>query len=257
MSTLPTVIITGASRGIGRGIAIDLAKTGKYKLCLLSRSRTGLFETKRLALEANKNAVIKCVECDLLDTDGLKSTLIDICENYGPLHVLINNAGAGGSGNAFKANLKYWDFMLDVNLRSLIHSTAICLPYLKTAKTVCKNDNIAIINIGSISSTIGGVTPDSSMYTATKFGVLGFSESIFEDAREAGIKVSCVMPAFVDTEMVRKIYSPKELDYSKMVKISDIAKCIQFILNCSTAACPTQIIIREQQTPKKPKFGKL
>lgn len=254
MSTLPTVIITGASRGIGRGIAIDLAKSGKYKLCLLSRNVNGLSETKRLAQKENSNAMIKCIKCDLSDMDGLKSILIDICENYGPLHVLINNAGAGGSGNAFNANLKHWDFMLDVNLRSLIHSSAICLPYLKQAKSRNNDDNVAIINIGSISGTMGGLEPNSSIYISTKFGVLGFTESVFEDARESGIKVSCIMPAFVDTEMVRKIYSPKQLNFSRMIKISDIAKSVQFILDCSTAACPTQIVIREQQTPIRAKM---
>lgn len=248
MTSKQTVIITGASRGIGRGIAISLANIGRYKLCLLSRNKNGLLETKRMIEKVNKNVMVKCVECDLSNLKQLKATILDICENYGPVGVLINNAGAGGSGNAFKANLKHWDFMLDVNLRSLIHITAICLPYLQKVK------NAAIINIGSTSSTIAGVTPDSSIYVATKFGVLGFSEAIFKDAREYGIKVSCIMPAFVDTEMVRNIYSNQQLDFDKMIKISDIAKGVEFILNCSNSACPTQIVIKEQKNPIKSKL---
>ncbi len=245
----PTAIITGSSRGIGRGIAIQLSYTNKYKLCLLSRNINGLNETKKLCEEINGDAVVKCYQCNVADRTQLTNILQDIGANYGPLCVLINNSGVGDSGNALTADLDHWDKMLDVNLRAVTTATRICLPFLK--QSALNNDNVSIINISSMAGTLRAIGPNKTMYSATKFGVVGFSESVFEDVKEFGIKVSCINPGFVDTKMVRDLKKAKTLRFNNMIKVSDIAKSVQYVLDCSKYCCPTQIFIRAQGNPIK------
>lgn len=163
----PTAIITGASRGIGRGIAIQLAYTNKYKLCLLSRDINGLNQTKQLCEKVNADCNIKCYPINVADTKQLIITLKDIGNNYGPLSVLINNSGVGDSGHALSADLDHWDNMLNVNLRAVTTATRICLPFLK--KSALKDDNVSIINISSVAGTMRAIGPMRSMYSATKY----------------------------------------------------------------------------------------
>eukprot|EP01084_Bolivina_argentea_P245819 411482_1 len=104
MAEKPTVILTGASRGIGRAIAIQLSLNDKYKLCLLSRDLNGLNETKKLCQAIKPETFVKCFQCDVSIPTELQSILLDVCNNYGPLHVLINNAGVGAI--EFKSHTK-------------------------------------------------------------------------------------------------------------------------------------------------------
>eukprot|EP01084_Bolivina_argentea_P245820 411483_1 len=249
MAEKPTVILTGASRGIGRAIAIQLSLNDKYKLCLLSRDLNGLNETKKLCQAIKPETFVKCFQCDVSIPTELQSILLDVCNNYGPLHVLINNAGVGDSGNSLNADFNHWDKMLNVNLRSVTQSTAICLPYLK--KSAVTNDNVTIINISSVAGTLRVQSPGMSMYSATKYAVFGFSESVFQDVKDYGIKVSCIMPGFVDTEMVRKLKKRDTLEFKNMMRASDIAQSVQYVLNCSRYCCPNQIVLRAQRNPIK------
>ena len=86
-----------------------------------------------------------------------------------------------------------------------------------------------------------------------RFGVVGFSESVFEDVKDYGIKVSCINPGFVDTKMVRDLKRAKErgLQFENMMRVSDIAQTVQYVLDCSKYCCPTQITIRAQANPVK------
>ena len=253
MADKPTAVITGASRGIGRSIALNLASNGKYKLCLLARDEKLLKETKKLCQCLNETVIAKCYAVDMADTDKLRSTLTDICTNFGPLHALINNAGIGGSGDPYKADLNHWDKMLDVNLRSITHSIATCLPYLK--KSALSADNVSIINISSVAGTlrIAGA-PQTSMYAATKFGLNGFSEALFSDVREDGIKVVTIMPGYVETDMVKKLKKSHLLEFGNMMRPSDVAQSVQYALDCSRYCCPKQILLFPQRSCYKAKL---
>merc|ERR1712228_30569 len=204
-------------------------------------------ETKALCQSLNETVIVKCFAFDVADTDKLKSILLDIYTNFGPLHVLINNAGMGGSGNPYKADLNHWDKMLNVNLRSITHSIAICLPYLK--ESALSADNVSIINISSIAGTlrIAG-NPQTSLYAATKFGLNGFSEAIFSDVHEDGIKVVSIMPGYVETEMVKKLKISHLLEYKNMLRASDVAQSVQYVLDCSRHCCPKQIVLMPQKS---------
>eukprot|EP01084_Bolivina_argentea_P156564 272874_1 len=252
-SRKPTAIVTGASAGIGRAIAIQLAKDSRYKLCLVSRNITKLQETKTLCQNANQNVLVLIMQCDLSNVNEIKQTFNKIGNEYGPICVLINNAGVGNSGYVEKADLKHWDKMIDTNLKAVVYSTNICLPFIIKAKQNNTNISCAIITIGSIKGTdIGiGLSPlNSSIYGATKHGVRIFTECLFEEVKKYGIKCCCIMPGLVKTEMAEeyakshpKLYG---LEINKFMNPTDIAQSVQYILNTSAKACPTNLVIRAQ-----------
>eukprot|EP01083_Nonionella_stella_P238834 836636_1 len=139
---LPTLIITGASQGIGRCTAIHLSRyeTPRYKLALLARNLSKLGETKELCCAENKSMRrnIEIFKCDITKTEQLKETVNYIGENFGPLATVINNAGALfkvrmlalNTPNKVNDNLESMDRALNINLRGLIHCTTYALPYI-------------------------------------------------------------------------------------------------------------------------------
>ena len=102
----------------------------------------------------------------------------------------------------------------------------------------------AVINIGSVSGKSGEA--NSAAYSASKFGLIGFTQSLFEEVREHGIKVTVILPGFVDTPMIPPV---KHLDRSKMIQANDVAQAVLYILNAPLTACPVEITIRPQRTP--------
>lgn len=102
----------------------------------------------------------------------------------------------------------------------------------------------AIINISSIAAH--RAYKGGSSYCATKWGLLGFTKSLFYDLRDYGVKVSCISPAYVNTDMTKD----KLLDHAQLIQPSDIARTVQFILDFPSNACPTEITIHPKRNPK-------
>ena len=162
--------------------------------------------------------------------------------------------------------------MIDVNLKSIIHITKHCLPYMIETDAEKLNVIKAILNIGSLSSLAINVGVDRAIYVATKHSLKGFSDCLFCDVREHGIKVCCIMPVcdilsciflsctnvyknmdfaqhFINTEMIAKIERNHFLlpHLDELIQPSDIAQTIDYILGCSPHACPTEIVIKTQK----------
>ena len=252
LGKLPTALITGASSGLGRYLAVHLSKQNRYKIALFGRNPAALQETFSMMKSENSKAEAEIFSLDLANANGqeIEKYVVDCCENYGDLSLLINSAGLATSGHIDDIDLEDTDRMIDVNLRSIIHITKHCVPFLKAK---AENDrfepsqpNKAIINIGSKSSLSCNVGPDRSIYVATKHALKGFSDCLFEDVGAYGIKVCCVMPHFVNTEMIDKIERNHfAIPYrDQMIQPSDIANTIDYVLSCSPSACPTNILIR-------------
>jgi 3-oxoacyl-[acyl-carrier protein] reductase len=102
----------------------------------------------------------------------------------------------------------------------------------------------AVINISSISGKSGEA--GSSAYAASKFGMIGFTQSLYEEVRGYGIKVSVILPGFVDTPMIPPV---KHLDRSKMIRPEDVAEAVLFVLHSSATSCPVEMTLRPQRTP--------
>ena len=226
-----TALVTGAGRGIGRAIAIALANTG-CKVVVTARTLPEIVAVQEEILAANGQAV--AIQADLTRDDDLHS-LVQRC---GPVDFLINNAGWGKRAPVVRARVDEWDQTFRLNLRAPMILAKELLP------AMIKKGEGAVINIGSVSGKSGEA--NGAAYSASKFGLIGFTQSLYEEVREQGIKVSVILPGFVDTPMIPPV---KHLDRGKMIQADDVAQAVLFVLNAPATACPVEMTIRPQRTP--------
>lgn len=231
------VVITGASRGIGKACALKLAKENAV-LVLMARHLKDLQNVAQLC--ENQGAIVELITIDLTDLEALKNTAQSIIDKYKKIDVLINNAGIWDEQPFELGDMDKWDYALDVNLKSVIHLTRYCLNGMKN-----EVDNKAIIFIGSTASK--KTYASGTNYCAAKFGLLGFANSLFEDIREQGIKVSNILPGLVNTDMHK---DDSKLASEKMIQPEDIAQTVEFILSMPNNVCPLEITLLPQKNPK-------
>jgi len=226
-----TALVTGAGRGIGRAIAIALGQAG-CRIVITARTLPEILAVQKEILAADGQAT--AVQADLTSDDDLHS-LIQTC---GPVDFLINNAGWGKRAPVVRARVDDWDQTFRLNLRAPMILAKEFLP------AMIKKSQGAVINIGSVSGKSGEA--DGAAYSASKFGLIGFTQSLYEEVREHGIKVSVILPGFVNTPMIPPV---KHLDRSKMIQAEDVAQAVLFVLNSPATACPVEMTIRPQKTP--------
>lgn len=230
-------IVTGAGRGIGRATALLLGQSGA-RVVLASRSE---FELSAVSEEITKqNGEALAVSTDLTRDDEMERLVNRALEHWGSIDYLINNAGWGRTAPVIKAKVEDWDRTLQVNLRAPMILSQLVLP------TLIEKGEGAIINIGSISARAGQA--NTAAYSASKSGLISFTESLYEEVREYGIKVAVILPGFVDTALIPPT---RRLDRSKMIRPEDIAQTVFFVLTCSPNCCPVEIAVRPQKTPYK------
>jgi 3-oxoacyl-[acyl-carrier protein] reductase len=228
-------IVTGAGRGIGRAIALGLAESGA-RVGLAARSEG---EIRSVADEIRgKHGDALAIAADLSRDEEIERLVKQTTKEWGPVDILVNNAGWGKTATVADSRVEDWDRTFQINLRAPMVLTRLVLPGMMAKKSG------AVINIGSISSKAG--TANTSAYSASKFGILGFTQSLFEEVREYGIKVSILLPGFVDTPLIPL---NKRLDRSRMIQPRDIAEAVLFVLSTPVNSCPVEITIRPQQTP--------
>lgn len=230
-------LVTGSGRGIGKAIAIALAKAS-CQVVLTARTSTQL-ESVQSEIRANGGQALS-VPSDLTRDEEIYSLVAEVQRAYGRVDLLINNAGWGKKSSIARATVNDWDQTLRVNLRAPMLLTKLVLPGM------LEQNSGAVINISSISGKSGEA--GSSAYAASKFGVIGFTQSLYEEVREHGIKVTVILPGFVDTPMIPPV---KHLDRSKMIRPEDIAEAVLFVLNSPPTSCPVELTIRPQRTPYK------
>ncbi len=224
-------LVTGASQGVGRAIAIALARTG-CEVVLTARNMDQLAEAQK-EIAASKG-VARSIQADLTRDDEL-DRLVQTC---GSIDYLINNAGWGKRAPVVRAKIEDWDQTFRLNLRAPMILAQKFLPAM-----IAKRDG-AVINIGSVSGKSGEA--NGAAYSASKFGLIGFTQSLFDEVREHNIKVAVILPGFVDTPMIPPV---KHLDRSKMIQADDVAQSVLYILNSPATSCPVEIAIRPQRTP--------
>ncbi|MET0501433.1 MAG: SDR family oxidoreductase [Candidatus Binatia bacterium] len=228
-------IVTGAGRGIGRAIALVLAQC-KYRVVLTARTVAELEEVKGEILRLGGEAVV--VAGDLTRDEDI-AAVVNYCEKvWGTVDCLVNNAGWGKRAPAVRANIEDWDRTIKLNLRAPMMLSRLVLPAM-----MAKGEG-AIINIGSVSGKNGEA--NAAAYAASKFGLIGFTQSLYEEVRESGIKVAVILPGFVDTPLIPET---KQLDRRKMIRPEDVAESVRFVLSASDACCPVEITLRPQRTP--------
>ncbi|CAF1531139.1 unnamed protein product [Rotaria sp. Silwood1] len=238
-------VVTGASRGTGKVIALTLAKEG-CNVALLARSRDAL---ESVATECSKYGVkTHVIICDMSSKQSVDDACKQISQIFqNKLDILINNAGTLGEHVSAieektpsgKDVVDMWEEVMTVNLLSLMRITGRCLPMMKESK------HGAIITMSSLSATM--TNGELAQYYASNWGMNGFLGSIYEDVREYGIKVCAIMPGFVNTPMIHD--GRYKLNFDKCIQSEDIAQGVLYILRTPYNVCPTEIKYRPQYTP--------
>jgi 3-oxoacyl-[acyl-carrier protein] reductase len=227
-------LVTGAGRGIGKAIALSLAKAGG-RLILAARTREQLDD---VAKTIGSEAVV--IPTDLTRDDELLRLAEQSSKTWGSVDILINNAGWGKRAPVIRANIDDWDQTLRLNLRAPMILAQKLVPGM-----IAKGEG-AVINIGSVSGKTGEA--NGAAYSASKFGLIGFTQSLYEEVREHGIKVAVILPGFVDTPLIPP---NRQLDRSKMIQADDIAQAVHYILSSPATCCPVEITVRPQRSPQR------
>ncbi len=213
------VVITGASDGIGRSIALRLAKDST-KLVLIARNQEKLSAVKEEAMKLWAVSV-HIYPCDIRDTKLLESTVESIVSDLGGVDVLINNAGIWQKAMQLdEIESSTIEDVLDINLTALIHSTRLFLPMLRT------RDEAAIINV----SSKAWVVPQGwfSVYSATKYGVRWFTEVLKEDLKDTNIRVAWLYQSGTNTNMFAKV--DEDFPVEKFTNPADLADVVAYML---------------------------
>jgi NAD(P)-dependent dehydrogenase (short-subunit alcohol dehydrogenase family) len=226
-------IVTGASSGIGLAIARLLGQEG-FGLTLAARRP----EKLQGACEELRGEGIDLIEvpANLTSEEDVQKVVAAHRERYGRLDVLVNNAGVGIGAPVGETVTKRLDMQLDLNIRSIILFYREGLDMLKAAGA--EHKNALVINTASIAGKHGQAW--LSIYAATKFAVVGFSNSMNHELAGEGIKSCALCPAFVDTPMtdfVKGQVSPEE-----MIRPEDIAASVRFLLSLSPACIVPEIM---------------
>lgn len=229
-------IVTGASSGIGAEFCKMLVENGA-EVYGLARSKNKL---ERLHKELGHQ--FHPVSMDITDASALEEWVNDTFDKDHLPDALINNAGVMYSANVDETTMEQWHTMINVNLNGIFYLTRLIVPLMKENENVCH-----IINISSIAGIMGN--PTISGYNASKFGVRGFSEALFKELRYDGIKVTCVFPGSIDTNLFDKIDGVE--NHPNMMKTTDVSKTIKFLLETDDNYLINEITMRPLN-PKNP-----
>ena len=215
------ILISGASRGIGRQIAIDLSQTGYTVIANYNKSEQS---AKELQTKFN----IDIFQADISKGTEIKQLTDYVLKKYGKIDVLINNAGISQTKLFTDITDEDWNQMINTNLYSAFKLTQKCLP------NMIHNKSGSIINISSMWGQVGASC--ESLYSITKAGIDAMTKSLAKELGPSGIRVNSIAPGFIDTDM-NKCYSKEDVQgiisetpLEKIGHPSDISKCIKWLI---------------------------
>ncbi len=185
-------LVTGASRGIGRAIAVDLAAHG-YDVALLGRDAAALGETATAVAEARSGAHAVVHAVDVTDSAALDAAVAAVVAGFGRLDAVVANAGQSQDGLILRFKPADLDRLLDVNLKSAFALSAA------VAKPMIKQRNGAIVFVSSIVGISGNA--GQTAYAATKAGLLGLTRSLAKELGSRNVRVNAVAPGLIETAM--------------------------------------------------------
>ncbi|CCW34075.1 3-oxoacyl-(acyl-carrier-protein) reductase [Chthonomonas calidirosea] len=184
-------IVTGASRGIGKAIALELAAEGAKVVINYNRNAASAEETARVLLESGKEAF--AFQADVADASQVEKLVQSTIERFGRVDILINNAGVTRDKLVMRMSEEDWDAVLNTNLKgAFLCSRAVTPIFLRQRSGV-------IVNISSVIGKVGG--PGQANYSASKAGLIGLTKSLAKELGSRNIRVNAIAPGFIETEM--------------------------------------------------------
>jgi NAD(P)-dependent dehydrogenase (short-subunit alcohol dehydrogenase family) len=229
-------IVTGASSGIGLAIARMLGEEG-FAVTMAARRAEKLQDA--VAQLAADGLDVHGIAASLGDEAEIQRVVSEHRERHGRLDVLVNNAGVGIGASVGDIVTKRLDMQLDINLRSIVLFYRECLGMLQAAGA--EHANALVVNTSSISGKRGEAW--LSVYSATKHGVVGWTEAMNKELGSQGIKSTALCPAFVDTPMTD--FVKEQVKAEDMIQPQDIAEAVRYLLRCSPACViPEMMFVR-------------
>jgi len=210
-------LVTGASSGIGRATALELAREGAA-VALVGRREDRLTDLAAEISKADGKALV--VPADITTAEAAAEAVERTVGNLGRLDTLVNNAGLMLLGPAPAADLNDWRRMIDINLMGLMYTAHAAVPHLVKAAAEEPRRVADIVNIGSLAGR--NAYAMSAVYSATKFGVGAFSEALRQELAGRHVRVSVVEPGSVDTEL--RTHNPDVIQQHIVAALGDIER---------------------------------
>ncbi|NIK75660.1 3-oxoacyl-[acyl-carrier protein] reductase [Paenibacillus castaneae] len=231
-------LVTGASRGIGRAIAVALAEAGADVAVNYSGSEAAAVETAQAIEALGRRAII--VKANVGKVDEFDSMVKEVIEQFGSLDILVNNAGITRDNLIMRMKEDEFDQVIETNLKGVFNGIKA------VTRSMMKQRSGRIINISSVVGVIGN--PGQANYVAAKAGVIGLTKASARELASRGITVNCVAPGFIQTEMTDKL--PEEMRQALSGQIplarlgdpSEIANAVRFLASDASAYMTGQTI---------------
>jgi 3-oxoacyl-[acyl-carrier protein] reductase len=231
------VLVTGASRGIGRAIAQALAASGAT-VVLGARDETRLAEAVDAIVSAGGRA--SAVPLDVCHRESVDAALAAVLERHGRLDGLVNNAGITRDNLLLRMKAEEWEAVLSTNLTGVYHCTQAAL------RPMLKQRSGRIVNVTSVVGITGNA--GQANYAASKAGVIGFTKSIAREVASRAITVNAVAPGFIDTEMTAAMTDKAKeavaasIPMGRVGKPEDVAGAALFLLSDAAAYVTGQVL---------------
>ena len=231
-------VVTGASRGIGRAVAIKLASEGATVVINYNGSEDRALEVKKEIEENGGKAEIR--QCNVSDYAACEEMFKEIISTLGSVDILVNNAGITKDGLLMKMSEEDYDAVLDTNLKGTFN----CIRHV--ARQMIRQRGGRIINMSSVSGVLGNA--GQANYSASKAGVIGLTKSVARELASRGITVNAVAPGFVNTEMTAilpekvKEGAAAQIPLGKFGEPEDIANAVAFLASDNARYITGQVL---------------
>ena len=231
-------LITGASRGIGRAIALKLAAEGA-KVAINYAGNTAKAEEVKAEIEKNGGEAI-LVQADVADSAAVETMVNTVVEKFGQIDILVNNAGITRDGLLMRMKDEDFDAVINTNLKGVFYCTKL------VSKLMMKKRSGRIINMASVVGLMGNA--GQTNYAAAKAGVIGFSKSAAKELAARGITVNMVAPGFIDTDMTAAMTDKAKemtltgIPLNRMGTPEDVANAVAFLVSDNASYITGQVI---------------
>lgn len=233
-----TALVTGASRGIGRAIALYLAELGAQVAVNYSSSEQRALEVVEAIKEKGGRAI--AVKADVSNPQEVEAMFERVLEEFGDLDILVNNAGITRDGLLIRMKQEDWDAVLDTNLKGVYNCSKAA------AKIMIKKRSGKIINISSVVGVTGNA--GQANYAAAKAGIIGFSKAIARELAPRNIQVNVVAPGFIETDMTAALPESVRQEMLKQIPLGrygdpmDVAYVVGFLASDKSQYITGQVI---------------
>ena len=237
MSEKRLAVVTGAARGIGRAVVLELLKQGR-EVAGIDINPEQLSELQAVVKEAGFSVITKCV--DITDTEAFVKILEDLAEEHNGIGILVNNAGITRDGLLLRMSDEDFDKVIDVNLRAAFVATRTA------ARSMVRNKFGRIISLSSVSGVMGNA--GQTNYSASKAGLIGMTKTIARELSSKQITANCVAPGFIATDMTDKLpdmvkeAAKKVIPLRRMGTVDDVASAIAFLASDEAGYITGQVL---------------